>query len=119
MRVADAQARLEAVRAEHQGALDRLDHLASAPDAYAALLAEKEQHLTESGDPRRATLLSLADERGRLNAEFAEMNQAMQAADAARQELSLVADKLGSASSWNTYDTYFRGGLRRSRTTAA
>ncbi len=111
VRASDAQARLEAVRNEHQAALNRLDQLASAPDAYAAMLAEKERHLTESGDPRRATLLSLADERGRLNAEFAEMNQAMEAADAARQALSVVEDKLGSASGWNTYDTFFGGGM--------
>jgi hypothetical protein len=111
LRVADAQSRLEAVRTEHQAGLNRLDQLASAPDAYTALLAEKERQLTESGDPRRATLLNLADERGRLNAELAEMNQAMQAADAARQALSVVEDRLGSASGWNTYDTFFGGGM--------
>lgn len=111
VRAADAQARLEAVRSELQAAQSRLDQLASAPQAYAAMLAEKERHLTESGDPRRGTLLGLADERGRLNAELAEMNQAMQAADAARQALSVVEDKLGSASGWNTYDTFFGGGM--------
>jgi hypothetical protein len=111
VRVADAQARLEAVRSELQAAQNRLDQLAPAPHAYAAMLAEKERHLTESDDPRRATLLSLADEQGRLNAELAEMNQAMAAADAARQALSVVDDKLGSASGWNTYDTFFGGGM--------
>jgi hypothetical protein len=111
LRVADAQARLEAVRTEHEAALNREDQLVSAPDAYTALLAEKERDLTESGDPRRVTLLNLADERGRLNAELAEMSQAMQAADAARQALSAVEDRLGSASGWNTYDTFFGGGM--------
>lgn len=111
LRVADAQARLEAVRTEHQAALDQVDHLASAPDAYAAVLAEKERHLTESSDPRRAALLQLADERGRLNAELSEMQKALQAADTARQALSVVEDKLGSASGWNTYDTFFGGGM--------
>src|SRR5215469_13373711 len=48
MRLADAQARLEAVRAECQTAQEQLDHLASAPDDYTGLLAEKERHLTES-----------------------------------------------------------------------
>ena len=111
LRVADAQARLEAVRAEHQAALDQIDHLASAPDTYKAVLAEKERHLTESSDPRRAPLLQLADERGRLNAELSEMQKALQAADAARRALSVVEDKLGSASGWNTYDTFFGGGM--------
>jgi chromosome segregation ATPase len=111
LRLADAQARLDAVRAEHQAALSQADRLASAPAAYTALLAEKERHLTESDDPRRATLLNLADERGRLTAELGEMQAAMQAAGAARQALSAVEDRLGSASSWNTYDTFFRGGM--------
>jgi myosin heavy subunit len=111
LRLADAQARLDAVRGEHQAALAQANRLSSAPNDYAALLTEKERHLTESSDPRRATLLSLADERGRLTAELGEMQAAMQAADAARQALSLVEDKLGSASSWNTYDTFFGGGM--------
>lgn len=111
IKVGDAKARLDAVSAEHQAALDRLGQLASAPDAYTAVLAEKERHLTESDDPRRATLLNLADERGRLNAELAEMSNALQATHAARQALSVVEDKLGSASGWNAYDTYFGGGM--------
>lgn len=111
MRLADALARLDAVRTEHEAAQEQLDHLASAPDAYVALLSEMERHLTESGDPRRAALLSLADERGRLNAELGEMAKAAQAADAARQALLQTEDKLGSASSWNAYDTFFGGGM--------
>src|SRR5215469_5656199 len=111
MRLADAQARLEAVRKQHRAAQEQLDHLASAPDDYTALLAEKERHLTESGDPRRTALLSLADERGRLNAELGEMAKAAQAADSARQALLQTEDKLGSASGWNAYDTFFGGGM--------
>lgn len=111
MRLADAQARLEAVRTEHQAARQQLDQLRPAPDAYTALLVEKERHLTESGDPRRTALLSLADERGRLTAELGEMTKAAQAADAARQALLRAEDKLGSASSWNAYDTFFGGGM--------
>ena len=110
-RMADAEARLAAVQEEQGAAQQRLDRLASAPDAYAAVLAEKERHLTESGDPRGATLLSLADERGRLTAEIGEMSAALQDAAAARQALLRVREKLGSAMSWNTYDTFFGGGM--------
>lgn len=108
---AEAQARLAAVRGEQQSARERLDHLASAPDSYAALLTEKERHLTESGDPRRVALLSLADERGRLNGEIAEISLAGQGAAAARQALLRVQDTLRSAMGWNTYDAFFGGGL--------
>lgn len=110
-RVADAEARLAAVRGEHQAAQQRHDRLGSAPDTYASVLTEKERHLTESGDPRRAVLLSLADERGRLNAEITEMRTALRDAAAAQQALLQVQDTLRSAMGWNTYDAFFGGGL--------
>ncbi len=49
-RVAEAQARLEAIRREHETAQQRLDELAPAGDAYAAMLDEKERYLRTSGD---------------------------------------------------------------------
>jgi len=110
-RVAEAQARIDAVRREHQAAQGRLDELASAPDAYAAVLDEKERFLTTSGDPRGGSLLQLAAERGRLTADLKETGEALNAAAAALHALSQVQDRLGSASSWSTYDTWFGGGM--------
>jgi len=109
--VADAEARLEALRQELAAAQQRHDQLAAAPQGYTAALAEKERHLAESDDPRRPQLLNLADERGRLTGELREMAKALQAADAAQQALSELRDKLGSASGWSTYDTFFGGGM--------
>jgi hypothetical protein len=110
-RLAEAKARLAAVSDELTAADDRHRQLAGAPEAYAGALAEKERHLTESSDPRRTTLLQLADERGRLTAEVGEMHDAQHLADAADQALEQVQDRLGSASSWSTYDTYFDHGM--------
>ena len=110
-RVADAQARLEAVQHQLEAGRRREADLDAAPDSYAAVLEEKERHLTGSSDPRRAELLSLAGERGRLNGELAEMDKALHDAGAARQALLQVQDTLGSARGWNTYDTFFGGGL--------
>jgi chromosome segregation ATPase len=112
-RVAQAQARLRDVRREHQAAQQRLDQLAAAPEAYAVALAAKERYLTESGDPRRRSLLALAEERGRLAAEVQEMTEAVQAAGAAARALAGVQDRLASASGWSTYDTFFGGWLAR------
>lgn len=109
--MADAEARLAAVQDKLRSARERLDGLESAPDEYAAALVQKERHLTGTQDPRRAPLLDLADERGRLSGEVAEIGQALQAAAAAEDALGLVAEKLGSALGWNTYDTFFGGGL--------
>lgn len=110
-RVADAQERLDAVLQQLRVAQARCDQLASAPQSYEAMLTEKEQHITESGDPHRAALLGLAAERGRLNGELAEMDKALHDATAARQALLQVRDTLGSARGWNTYDAFFGGGL--------
>jgi hypothetical protein len=109
-RLAEAYARLKALRREQEAAQARLRRLAAAPDTYAAVLHEKERHLAESGDPRGARLLELADERGRIAGELHELAEALQAAGAARSALSQVQRKLGSASGWSTYDTFFGGG---------
>jgi hypothetical protein len=62
------------------------------------------------GDPRRSELSDLTDERARLSRELAAMREALQLADAARQALSDLRGKVGSASRWSTYDL-FGGGM--------
>ena len=62
------------------------------------------------GDPRRAELSDLADEHARLSRELAAMRNALQLADAAQQALSDLQKKVGNASRWSTYDTFFGGG---------
>lgn len=110
-RVAEAESRLAAVQGELATADNRRQQLAGAPDAYADALTAKERHLTAANDPRRATLLQLADERGRLTAEVSAMHDAQQLAATADAALAQARDRLGSASSWSTYDTYFGGGM--------
>jgi len=109
-RVAEAEGRLKALRRERDAAEARLSQLAAAPSTYVAVLDDKERHVNESSDPRRVQLLELADERGRLIGEMHELTEAMQAARTASHALSRVRDKLGSASGWSTYDTFFGGG---------
>lgn len=110
-RVAEVEARLAAVRQEHEANQARLKRLASAPTTYAAVLDERERYLGESGDPRGARLLDLADERGRLAGEAREISEAQRAAGAAAEALAWVEDRLRSASDWSTYDTFFGGGV--------
>jgi hypothetical protein len=107
-RVAEAEAHLQIMRSEHVAALASLRELALAPAAYRAVLAEYRQ-LSESGDPRAERLLELADERGRLNAELTDLDQALRAADAAQHALDAVDRKLGRASGWSTVDMLSRG----------
>ena len=110
-RVAEAESRLAAVQGELAGAEDRRRQLAGAPDIYADALTAKERYLTAANDPRSVTLLQLADERGRLTAEISAMHDAQQVAADADAALAQARDRLGSASSWSTYDTYFGGGM--------
>jgi hypothetical protein len=110
-RVAQAHQRLDAAQAELRSAEERLTQLAGAPQEYADALAAKEQYLTHSADPRGARLLALADEHGRLAAELTELGRASADAGAAVQALADVQDRLGTASSWSTFDTYFDHGM--------
>jgi hypothetical protein len=109
--VAQAQQRLDAVRAELGRLADRQAQLAGAPQAYEDALAAKEQYLTHSADPQGARLLALAQERGRLSAELNELSRARDDADAASQALADVRDRLGTAANWSTFDTYFDHGM--------
>lgn len=109
--VADAEARLAALRREEVATQLQLRRLSVAPATYAALLDEKERFLSGSGDPRRARLLALADERGRLAGELHEIAEAGQAAQVAADDLAQVREKLRSAAGWSTYDTFFGGGV--------
>ncbi|HMG45766.1 MAG TPA: hypothetical protein VK611_30835 [Acidimicrobiales bacterium] len=111
LRVNDATWRLAALQREYEAARTRLWELSGAPEAYAAVLDEKDRHLRSSGDPRAPRILDLADERGRLTGEVNELHEALEAALTARHALTIVRDQLGSASSWSTYDTFFGGGF--------
>jgi hypothetical protein len=110
-RYAEAQQRLDAVRAELANLEARLAELAEAGRAYADALAAKERYLMTSADPRRGRLLALAEERGRLAAELGELRRAVEDADAAGEALAEVRDRLGTAANWSAFDTYFDHGI--------
>lgn len=110
-RVAHAQQRLDAAQAELSRLEDRQAQLADAPQAYADALAAKERYLTQSADPRGGRLLELAHERGRRCAELDELHRASDDAGAALAALAEVQDRLGTAESWSTFDTYFDHGM--------
>jgi hypothetical protein len=101
---------IQAIQAELQAAEDRARALSGAPARYERALADKEQLLERSADPRAHDLLNLADERGRLTGELAEIADAERTAQDARAALADVQNVLGSASGWNTFDE-FGGGM--------
>ncbi|MGY1855693.1 hypothetical protein [Modestobacter sp. SYSU DS0290] len=104
----------EALRARLDRQLDRVRaEVAALADAGAELATAteaKDAWLQASGTPVGRRLLELAVERGRLGAESAEVGEALAAAAAARDALSRVRDRLGSARSWSGWDTFLGGG---------
>ncbi|MDI1462718.1 hypothetical protein QEZ54_17220 [Catellatospora sp. KI3] len=109
-RVAEAKERLRVLADELAVARARLATLRTAEFDYTAVLAEKEQHLADSGDPRAGRLLELAERRGSLTAELKELREAAAAAARAAESLDRVAVLLGKADDWSGYDTWLGGG---------
>jgi hypothetical protein len=109
-RVAEAQARIDALQRECDTAQLRLNQLVGSREIYQAVLDQKEERLRGQDDERGRRLLELADQRGRLAGEEKEVNEAIAAAKLAWQALAQVQDILRSASRWSTYDTFFGGG---------
>ncbi|GIF21520.1 regulator of replication initiation timing [Actinoplanes tereljensis] len=107
-RVAQAQDRLDALRAQLAQVEARLVATATAPGTYAMLLAQKEKQLVASGAGGR--LAELAEQRGRLTAELKELTEAESAARAAAQALTDANEMLESADNWSTADTFLGGG---------
>jgi hypothetical protein len=110
-RVVEAEGRLHSLSREYEAVRLRLEALSGAQRAYDAALAEKEQHLAGTADPRGRRLLVLAEERGRLSDEARELAEAIEAAQTARDALEALSRTLSSASGWSTYDTFFGGGV--------
>jgi hypothetical protein len=109
-RVAEAQDRLDALRAQLADVAARWAKTGTAPATYAMLLAEKERRLREDGTGAGPRLAELAERRGRLTAELKELIEAETAARAAAQALAEANKPLESADGWSTADTFLGGG---------
>ncbi|GIM90796.1 hypothetical protein [Paractinoplanes toevensis] len=109
-RVAQAQDRLDALRAQLAHVEERLVATSTAPATYAMLLAEKERQLLTDGTGPGGRLAELAEQRGRLTAELKELTEAEAAARAAARALADANEMLDSADNWSTADTFLGGG---------
>lgn len=109
-RLREAQGRLDAMVGELRETEVRQARLSLSLGAYTAAQADKEKFLMGGNDRRGVKLTELAEARGRLEAELTEVDEAIAAAEEAKQALAILDDLLGSASAWSTYDTFFGGG---------
>lgn len=108
-RLATMQADLEAIDRE-------LAPLRGAPEQYQAARRRKEELLRRSDDPRSHELDALDGRTGEAQAAYREHDRAFQAGMAASQPLGALAERLGSAHKWSTFDMFIgRGWAKRER----
>lgn len=106
----DARARLDALRQKIAAGEARLSDLADAHDDYQAALAAKVER-ADADTSHAARLLALAEERSQLLGELREVRETAEVVDEAFAALERAKEKVGSASKWSTYDTFFGGGM--------
>ncbi|MEU6719586.1 hypothetical protein ABZ897_49700 [Nonomuraea sp. NPDC046802] len=109
-RVEGHQARLAQLEADARAVEAELAGLATAPNEYAELLAEKERQLISDGDARARELADLAATLDRVTAGVREHAEAHQAGRAARDALGPVLRHLNWAVNASTWDM-FGGGV--------
>lgn len=109
--VAEATAHRDAARREVDALAEQLRALGDAEARYRRALRDQEEWVTASGAPHGAELTRIAEERGELLSRDDELAQAQSAGVLARRHLAQAADRLGSAESWSTWDTFGGGGM--------
>jgi hypothetical protein len=109
-RVDGHRARLAQLEADARAADAELAVLDPASREYARLLAEKEQQLLRSDDPRARELAELGPALDRLSADVRECEEARQAGQGAHEALAVVLRFLDSARNVSTFDI-FGGGV--------
>ena len=74
-------------------------------------LAALDRLMAADGDPAATARVAAAEELGKVRAELKQVQEAVTAAEQARSALNRVDDRLSSAHTWSTYDTWFNGGV--------
>jgi hypothetical protein len=110
-RLAEGESRLAAIQAERTTVEARLSDLSDLPARFAAAVDDKERYVREQGGPQLVRLLTLAEERGRVEAELRELHEAGGAAEVALRALGEVRRQLDLASGRQTADNLLGGAL--------
>jgi hypothetical protein len=111
LRVAEAQARCDALTQQWESLAARGNALGDVDARFRESQVAKERWLASQGGPGAQRLTGLAEERGRLLAEHRELGEADRAAAEAAQALQELSRILDNAAGWSTYDTFFGGGM--------
>lgn len=109
--VAEAEARLQAARADLEELRARIAALGDVDSDYDHALAAKEAWLRDDGTEAGRRLATIAERRGALAAEESETREAHDAGRTALDLLRQAQDLLDNARAWSTWDTFGGGGL--------
>lgn len=109
-KAAEAKARRDGLAHERDALADRLQQLTRVDAELAAAEQAMQEHRIATS-PNGPRLLELAAERGRLQAQQRELQEAVLAGGQAEASIEELQHELGTASGWSTYDTFFGGGL--------
>lgn len=110
-KVAEARVRRDMLARERESLEHQLGGLRDADTELAAATDAKEALLLRSDSPEATRLVAIAEERGRLEAEQRELQEALEAGEVADARLRDLWGELSSASGWSTYDTFLGGGM--------
>ncbi|MEO6629207.1 MAG: hypothetical protein ABIP03_11645 [Aquihabitans sp.] len=101
--------------------VDAVRHLASVEDRLVAVgdvdarweqaLDHRERWMAVADEDNASRLAEIAEERGKVDAELRECDEALAAGHLASGQLAEVAKSLGSAKEWSDMDTWFGGGV--------
>lgn len=100
----DAVESLDDAQQEVQRLQSDLSQFADADTEYDELLKEKESLLAGSAGGKAEKLLGFSESLADLNSDSKELQEAIQAGQAALRTLQQVSSELGSAANWGTWD---------------
>ena len=100
----EAAESLEDARKEIHRLRDDLTSFANVDGEYDRLIKEKAKFLANAGDASAEKLLAISENLADLNSVRRELQEAIQAGEAALNSLQRVSTELASASNWGTWD---------------
>lgn len=108
---AEADDRRKTTYRELQRIQDRLVALGDVDARWEAALHQRERWLEATGEPGAAEAVGLATQRGVVDAELREAEEALAAAERAMALLARAADLLGPPETWDGIDRWFGGAI--------
>lgn len=100
----DVLRRLEQMEAETERTQREIDRLEGCEDRFQAAVVKRLEEMKNTGNPQSAEIYRLEERIGFLRQQQREIEEAMQAGNAALREIGVIEGSLNSAEGWGMYD---------------